>query len=135
MASVLSGVAFTAQAFAQASSFDTKSGEELYRAGCAACHGPDGRGMPQSTVGFDTPLPDFTDCAFATPEPDSDWAAIIHRGGQARAFNRLMPAFGELLSDAAIQKVIDHLRRFCTSRKWPRGDLNFPRALVTEKAF
>jgi mono/diheme cytochrome c family protein len=132
---LLGGVAFSAQLFAQASSFDTKSGEELYRTGCAACHGPDGTGMPRSTVGFDTPLPDFTDCTFATPEPASDWSAIIHRGGRARAFDRRMPAFGEVLSDAAIQKLIDHLRGFCTSRKWPRGDLNLPRALVTEKAF
>ena len=134
-AGLLSGVVFSAQAFAQTSSFDTKSGEELYRAGCAACHGPDGRGNPPSIVGFDIPLPDFTDCTFATPEPDSDWSAIIHRGGRARAFDRRMPAFGEVLSDAAIQKLIDYLRGFCTSRAWPRGDLNLPRALMTEKAF
>ena len=41
---LLGSVAFSAQVFAQASSFDTKTGEELYRAGCAACHGPDGTG-------------------------------------------------------------------------------------------
>jgi hypothetical protein len=46
-----------------------------------------------------------------------------------------MPAFGEILSDEAINKVIAYLRGFCTSRNWPRGELNFPRALITEKAF
>src|SRR5687767_11975192 len=70
-----------------------EEGRRLYRAACAACHGPDGRGQPRATVGFDTPLPDFTDCAFATPEPDVDWIAITHRGGPARAFDRRMPAF------------------------------------------
>jgi hypothetical protein len=31
--------------------------------------------------------------------------------------------------------VIAYLRGFCTSPHWPRGELNLPRALVTEKAF
>jgi mono/diheme cytochrome c family protein len=110
-------------------------GRELYRAACAACHGLDGRGQPRATVGFDTPLPDFTDCAFATPEPDVDWMAVIHRGGPVRAFDRRMPAFGEVLTDVQIQQTIAYVRSFCTDRTWPRGELNLPRPLVTEKAF
>ena len=112
-----------------------ETGRGLYEAACAACHGPDGRGLPPSTVGFEIPLPDFTDCSFATPEPDADWLAIVHDGGPTRAFDRRMPAFGEALSGPQLQKIIDHLRTFCTDRTWPRGELNLPRALVTEKAF
>lgn len=113
-----------------------KSGGELYESACAACHGRDGRGQPRSRVGFETPLPDFTDCGFATPEPDADWATIVQRGGPVRAFDRRMPAFGEALSVAEIQQVLAHVRTFCTgARAWPRGELNLPRALVTEKAF
>ena len=110
-------------------------GRELYRAACAACHGLDGRGQPRATVGFDTPLPDFTNCAFATPEPDVDWMAIIHRGGPIRAFDRRMPAFGDVLTDDQIQQTITYVRSLCTDRTWPRGELNLPRPLVTEKAF
>ena len=110
-------------------------GRELYRRACAACHGADGRGMPQSTVGFDVEVPDFTDCSFATPEPAADWIAVIHDGGPVRAFDRRMPAFGEALSSEQMRLVQDHTRTFCTDRAWPRGELNFPRALVTEKAF
>jgi mono/diheme cytochrome c family protein len=113
-----------------------RTGAELYSAACAACHGPDGRGHSQSRVGFDTPLPDFTDCSFATPEPDADWAAVVAHGGPVRAFDRMMPAFGEALSAAEIERVVTHVRGFCPgSGAWPRGELNLPRALATEKAF
>jgi hypothetical protein len=57
---------------------------------CAACHGTDGRGTPQSTVGFDTPIPDFTDCSFATPEPDADWLAVMHDGGPLETVTTLV---------------------------------------------
>jgi mono/diheme cytochrome c family protein len=110
-------------------------GQRLYRAACAACHGPDGRGQPRATVGFDTPLPDFTDCSFSTPEPDADWMAIVHEGGPVRAFDRRMPAFGGALSEQDIQRTIAYIRGLCRSRSWPRGELNLPRALLTEKAF
>jgi len=112
-----------------------RTGSELYEAACGACHGIDGTGQPQTTVGFDTPLPDFTDCAYATPEQDADWMAIIARGGPVRAFDRRMPAFGEALSNEDILKILGHIRTFCASRNWPRGELNLPRPLVTEKAF
>jgi hypothetical protein len=91
--------------------------------------------MPVSTVGFETPLPDFTDCSFATPEADADWMAVAHDGGRVRAFDRRMPAFGEALSTAELQRILDHIRTFCLDTRWPRGELNLPRALVTEKAF
>jgi mono/diheme cytochrome c family protein len=127
-AALAAGAAGTARAQAP-------DGAKLFAANCAACHGLDGRGRSQPEVGFDNPLPNFTDCDFATREPDSDWWAIIHRGGPQRGFDRIMPAFSDALSDEEIEALIAHLRRFCTEPKWPRGDLNMPRALFTEKAF
>jgi len=112
-----------------------KTGAELYQEACETCHGPDGKGSPRSVVGFDTPLPDFSDCSFATPEPVRDWTSVIHLGGPARALDRRMPAFGDALSDSEINAIIDYLRGFSTDHAWPRGDLNLPRPLVTEKAF
>jgi mono/diheme cytochrome c family protein len=111
------------------------SGEALYRAACANCHGADGSGAPPSSVVFPEPRPDFTDCNFATREPDADWAAIVHQGGPTRGFARIMPAFGDALSEEDIRAVLRYVRGFCSSNSWPRGDLNLPRALVTEKAF
>jgi mono/diheme cytochrome c family protein len=112
-----------------------KTGSELYQLACAACHGSDGKGLPQTTLGFRTPVPDFTDCSFSTVEPDADWLAIVHSGGPTRGFDRMMPAFGDVLSEPEILSILNQLRRFCASSSWPRGELNFPRALFTEKAF
>lgn len=111
------------------------NGAKLYRDSCAACHGAAGRGQPQSQVGFDVPLPDLTDCNFATREPNEDWFAIVHSGGPTRGFDEMMPAFGAALREEEMQKILDHIRTFCADRSWPRGELNLPRALLTEKAY
>jgi hypothetical protein len=107
----------------------------VYASACAACHGADGRGRSTTQVGFEIPLPDFTDCDFAAREPDADWAAIAHRGGPVRGFDAMMPAFGEALRGEEIAAAIAHIRTFCADPRWPRGEFNMPRALFTEKAF
>ena len=110
-------------------------GKALYESACMSCHGPDGRGMPRSIVGFDVELPDFTGCSFATPEPDPDWITIVQHGGPVRAFDRRMPAFRGALDETEIQAILGYIRGMCSDRSWPRGELNLPRPLRTEKAF
>jgi len=113
-----------------------RTGQQVYEQACQACHGPEGQGMPEPTVGFGGDLRrDFTDCSFASPEAVGDWIAIAHDGGPARAFSRRMPAFGEALTLDEIGRAVEYLHDFCTEPAWPRGDLNLPLALVTEKAF
>ena len=56
-------------------------------------------------------------------------------GGPIRAFDRRMPAFGDALTERQIQQTIDYIRGLCRIDPWPRGELNLPRALLTEKAF
>ncbi len=111
------------------------SAKEIYMAACAACHGADGKGQSQSRVGFDTPLPDFSDCNFATREPDADWVAVAHQGGPTRGFAKVMPAFGAALSIEELEKAVEYTRTFCRDDRWPRGSLNLPRAMITEKAY
>jgi hypothetical protein len=86
-------------------------------------------------VGFDLPLPNFTDCSFATREADADWSSTIHKGGRQRALSRFMPAFEDALNDDEIDAVIGYLRTFCTDPRWVRGEFNFALGLFTEKAF
>ena len=112
-----------------------RTGREIYEATCAACPGLDGTGTARSQVGFEDPLPDFTDCNFASREPDADWVGVGHSGGPTRGFGHTMPAFGEALTVEEIQKAVDHVRTFCGDPSWPRGELNLPRPMFTEKAY
>lgn len=135
IAALLFFLLFSLQAEIQKSTSGLKSGKEIYLAACANCHGNDGRGQSQGRVGFDIPLPDFTDCNFATREPDPDWIAVAYRGGPVRGFSRFMPALGSVLSVEDVAKAVEYVRTFCHDSSWPRGDLNLPRAIITEKAF
>jgi mono/diheme cytochrome c family protein len=117
------------------------SPEYIFKNNCATCHAADGTGSNPSIVGFSMPfpngdsLPDFTDCTTNTPEPFVDWSSVIHRGGPIRGLDRHMPAFGDALTDDQIDRLVHYLWSRCTDSQWPRGDLNFPRAFFTEKAF
>jgi hypothetical protein len=46
-----------------------------------------------------------------------------------------MPSFAEALSPTQIDAVIGYLRGLCRRAHYPRGELNLPRPLHTEKAF
>lgn len=111
------------------------TGAEIYEASCVTCHGVDGTGAERSFVAFEEPLPDFTDCRFARREPDADWVGVAHQGGPSRGFSAMMPAFGGVLDAGQLQRAMDYVRTLCQDDDWPRGELNLPRALLTEKAF
>ena len=129
------GVVLLLAATAAAVDTSPTTGRAIYRAACSSCHGADGRGAPPSLVGFPTPVPDFTDCDFANREPDSDWMGIAYEGGPSRGFSEHMPAFQGALTVEQVQLAVNHIRTFCTDDRWPRGELNLPRALITGKAF
>lgn len=123
--------------FAEVGSLKLDTGEHIYKTACVACHGPDGKGMPESIAAFKQPdsFPDFTRCDQTTAELDNDYRAVIVNGGQYRGFSQIMPSFKQALTADQINNVIGYLRRFCDPTGWPRGELNLPRAMVTEKAY
>jgi len=116
---------------------DPAMGKTVYQGGCIACHGADGRGAPEESTRFKRPdtFPDFSRCDQTTPEADYTWKAVVLNGGPYLGFSTIMPSFRDLLSNDQIDDVVAYLRSFCTNPHWPRGELNLPRALVTEKAF
>ena len=110
-------------------------GQTIYAASCANCHALDGRGLDRSLLAFEEEIPDFTDCDFAAREPDGDWIAVAHEGGPVRGFSEMMPAFRGALTVEQLGRVMEYIRTLCTDPRWPRGELNLPRALLTEKAY
>jgi mono/diheme cytochrome c family protein len=114
-----------------------RTGEQIFQTACVSCHGPDGKGQPPTVLGFEPPasFPDFTECPVSSVEPDDMWIAVVHRGGRVRGLSHIMPAFQDALSDAEIYSVVQYLHSLCAEPGWPRGNLNFPRAFFTEKAF
>lgn len=112
------------------------NGKVLYEdyAGCASCHGDDGKGVVEG-VTLDPPAPDLTDCSFNSREPRRDWRAVINHGGQARGLSMSMPSYYEALTSEQVEAIIDYLKTFCAETGWPSGELNFRRAQLTTKAF
>lgn len=113
------------------------TGEQIYKAACVACHGSDGTGAPKLLSAFEQPrtFPDFTQCNQTTAEPDTAWKAVIVHGGPTRGFSQIMPSFSDALTPEQIDRVIRYMRGFCKKSGWPRGELNLPRAIATEKAY
>lgn len=112
-----------------------RTGQQVYESICITCHGPDGRAGVNLALETIAEPPDFTDCAFASREPDRAFLAVAHNGGPARGFSPLMPAFGGAYTEDELRLAIAHIRTFCSDARWPRGELNLPRPLVTAKAF
>src|ERR1700744_5275921 len=79
----VASVHLSAQRLHYAQRPDVENGARVYKGGCIACHGSDGKGAPMASTVFLRPdtFPDFTDCGGTTPEPDGNWKAVIVHGG------------------------------------------------------
>jgi hypothetical protein len=111
-----------------------KTVPEMWDAGCSRCHAKDGTGkVPQPTITVE-PM-DFTDCSVTTPEGDSDWEAVITKGGPVVGLSSQMPAFGDFLTPQQVAEFVAFIKKFCGQTGWPSGNLNLPRPLFAEKAF
>ncbi|HXV87226.1 MAG TPA: cytochrome c [Gemmatimonadales bacterium] len=111
------------------------SGAMLYRDWCSRCHGESGRGDSRSSVQLDVPAADLASCPVSTAEPEERWIAIVRDGGQSVGLSMDMPAFGEGATPEQLQAVVRYVKSLCGEPAWPPGELNFPRAFLTEKAF
>jgi hypothetical protein len=106
----------------------------MWTAWCARCHAEDGSGKVNEPTVTVEPM-DFTDCKVTTPEPDVDWERAIAKGGPGVGLSPEMPAFEDSLTPDQITLFVSHIRGFCTETGWPTGNVNFPRPILTEKAF
>jgi hypothetical protein len=107
---------------------------EMWSAWCARCHAEDGSGKVNEPTITVEPM-DFTDCKVTSPEPDADWERAIAKGGPGVGLSPQMPGFEDSLGADQITAFVSHIRGFCTEPGWPTGNTNFPRPILTEKAF
>ena len=133
-AAVLGGIAFGEDL---PSLLHLHGGKAIYDAACAACHGNNGGGASEAATVFDRPgsFPHFNKCDETSPEYTRDYVASVRNGGPARGFSTIMPSFSGVLTARQINEVVAYLRTFCKEPGWTFGELNVPRALMTEKAF
>jgi mono/diheme cytochrome c family protein len=131
------GLAVSAQKLRTTHIPDIANGRSLYNAGCITCHGPNGKGAAPERTWFRRPdtFPNFSACGGTTPETNANWKAVIVHGGPGLGYSHIMPAFDKELTGDQMDDLIAYLRTMCGNSHWPRGELNLPRALVTEKAF
>jgi hypothetical protein len=106
----------------------------MWGAWCARCHADDGSGKVNEPTVTVEPM-DFTDCKITTAEPDADWERAIAKGGPGVGLSPQMPAFEDSLTPNQITAFVSHMRGFCKEPGWPSGNTNFPRPLLTKKAF
>ncbi len=105
----------------------TRTGREIFlEERDAACHAPDGKGRSRSQVGFDVPLPDFTDPDFASREANHDWAGIARNGGPSRGFSEIMPSFRDALTLNEIALAVGYIKSLHEDRSWPPGNSTCP---------
>lgn len=107
----------------------------VYRRWCGSCHGVDGDGVAAATTKLEVAPAALADCSISSAEPQALWVEIVRQGGAAFGLSLDMPAYGDAASPGQIEAIVRYVKALCTERGWPPGELNFPRAFLTEKAY
>ena len=97
----------------------TSSGQAIFRANCAVCHGTDGEGQPDWHIKKPDgvlPAPPLNGDGHTWHHGDGTLYTYVSRGGKAfespsvPSFKSGMPAFGEVLSHDDIIAVIEYVK-------------------------
>ena len=78
---------------------------------------------------------DLTDPLFNSREPRADWFLVVKYGGARLGLSSQMPGFDGALSDERIEELVEHLKQLVDTSRFPPGELNFLRPILTTKAF
>jgi len=110
-------------------------GREIFQKHCALCHGADAKGTGQLAATLPRKPANLTDCRLTAEDPVEVIQGVIRHGGSYVSRSPVMPAWQGTLSEAEIADVAAYVKSLCTDPDWLPGDLNFPRPLITGKAF
>ena len=110
-------------------------GREIFEKNCIMCHGEDAKGTGQLAAALPVRPANLTDCRLTAEDPVEVVEGIIRHGGPYAGRSSVMPAFGNALTDDEIADIARYVKSLCADPDWVPGELNFPRALITGKAF
>jgi mono/diheme cytochrome c family protein len=86
---------------------DKAKGEKVYKAKCASCHGPEGKG--ETAAGKMTKARDICSDEVKT---DAAWTDIIVKG------KNKMPSYDKKVTGADVKDVIAYMRSLCNVSKF-----------------
>lgn len=110
-------------------------GRETFEKNCIMCHGADAKGTGQLAAALPVRPSNLTDCRLTAEDQVEVVQGIIRHGGPYAGRSSVMPAFGTALTDDEIADVACYVKSLCDDPDWVPGELNFPRPLITDKAF
>jgi cytochrome c6 len=87
--------------WAAAPSRAQSAGEKVYKAKCAMCHGPDGKG--ETPAGKATKARDFN-AEDVKKETDEEWTEVIVKG------KNKMPSYDKKLKEDEIKELVKYIR-------------------------
>ncbi|HLG18017.1 MAG TPA: cytochrome c [Blastocatellia bacterium] len=109
LAMVMAFYIFTPQSAAAANG-DARAGQEIHRKTCLRCHGELGKGDGPASKLLKTKPADWSDKAAMSKLSDDYLFKVITKGGDSVGKSKLMPAFGDKLSDQDVRNVIAFIR-------------------------
>jgi mono/diheme cytochrome c family protein len=110
-------------------------GRAIFEQNCIMCHGADAKGTGQLAAALPVRPANLTDCKLTAEDPVEVLQGIIRHGGPYAGRSSVMPAFGTVLSNSDIADLARYVKSLCADPDWVPGELNFPRPLITGKAF
>ena len=110
-------------------------GREIFQNNCIMCHGEDAKGTGLLAAALPVKPANLTDCQLTAEDPVEVVEGIIRHGGPYAGRSSVMPAFGNALTNDEIADVARYVKSLCADPDWVPGELNFPRPLITDKAF
>jgi len=114
---------------------DVLRGARVFGKNCVICHGNTAKGDGVMAKSLPVQPANLTDCRRTAEDPIEVLEGTIRHGGTYTGLSSVMPAWGKKLSDQEISDVAAYVKTLCTKKDWLTGDFNFPRPLVTGKAF
>ncbi len=119
-----------------------RTGQEIYAATCAACHGDAAQGQPDWHIAKDDgtlPPPPLNGNGHTWHHPDGFLYRIVSQGGTIQedlslpSFKSAMPEFGDQLTHEEIIRVIEHLKGLWGDKTSRGISIRESQAIVSER--